>query len=325
MKKLLLPVSLCIVAIFALSFFTLPDVNKFISNQMAAVIGIDINKVIKWQSQRGLHTDLSIGDSGKDIFLLQYAMNKALLDFRSKNIDGHFGPKTLKAVKDFQISLGLNESGEFDTGTRLALNNLYFKELCPDGQGNIFPDQIMIHLNKNISLPDDYIPNDLINITDRVKTINIACLKQEVAPFLTKMFDDAESENISLAVTSAFRRPEVQSVLYKALLLVKGEKAKDRVAKPLHSEHQLGTTVDITGKSISYASTSDKFDETTEYKWLKQHAYKYGFVLSYPKDKRSTTGYDYEPWHYRYVGLEIAKEIFDKQISVEEYFSNLNL
>jgi D-alanyl-D-alanine carboxypeptidase len=323
MKKLTLPLILSGAAIFASSFFIDSNFNKFITNQMATVIGIDINQVMNWQSQRGLNKDLTVGNSGKDVLLLQYAFNKALPNFKSANITGYFGPMTYKAVSDFQKNQGLNINGKLDVETRAALNYLYLKELCPDGQGNVYLDEIVIHINKTNSLPDDYIPDDLINISDGVKTMGIACLKQDVAPYLQKMFDDAGGQHISLAVTSSFRRPEVQSVLYKALLLIKGESVKNRIAEPLHSEHQLGTTVDLTGQSINYLGADDSFDGTQEDMWLRQNAYKYGFVLSYPKDKTLVTGYDYEPWHYRFIGVDIAKQIFDKQISVEEYFNSI--
>ncbi|MFA6586249.1 MAG: D-alanyl-D-alanine carboxypeptidase family protein [Candidatus Paceibacterota bacterium] len=323
MKKFTLPLVICLTAIFVLSFLILPNVNKFITSQMAAVVGININKVMQWSSQRGLNKDLAIGDSGKDVYLLQYALSKTSNNFLSSNITGYFGKKTLQTVSDFQKLNNLNVSGRLDSTTRSVLNSIYFKELCPDGQNNIFPDDIAIYVNKNNSLPIGYIPNNLIDISDVIKTFGIICVKQEAAPFLKKMFDDAFDKNITLAVTSGFRRPEVQSILYKALLLVKGEKAKNRVAEPSHSEHQLGTTIDLTGGSINYLSASNKFEGTVEDLWLRQNAYKYGFVLSYPKDKTLVTGYDHEPWHYRFVGIDIAKEIFDKQISAEEYFNSI--
>jgi D-alanyl-D-alanine carboxypeptidase len=198
------------------------------------------------------------------------------------------------------------------------------KKSCPGGQGSIFSDEIVIHVNKDESLPADYIPAGLTSISKTIRSTNDVCIKQEVASHLEQMFSDAKKKNIVLAVTSGFRSPETQSIIYKALLFLKGEKAKDRIAEPLHSEHQLGTTVDLTGKSIGYASADDRFDKTKEDLWLKKNAYKYGFVLSYPKADTKTTGYDYEPWHYRYMGIDIAKQIFDKQVSVEEYFSTIS-
>ena len=322
MIKRFLILTLLLTTIFALYYFVSPRVNTFVTKQVALVIGIDINHVLAWSSQKGLNQNLKIGDSGKDVRLLQYALNKTTSGFSSRSIDGHFGKKTSIALSNFQKSKGLKVTGKLDSKTRVVLNDLYFKELCPDGQGNIYPDEMMIHLNKKIALPSDYIPDDLISVSDSIKTISIVCVKQDVAPFLKQMFDDAQTQGVALAATSGFRRPEVQSFILKTWLYIRGEKARDRVAEPLHSEHQLGTTVDLTGKSVGYISADDKFIGATEELWLRKNAYKYGFVLSYPKDKVSITGYDYEPWHYRFMGIDIAKQIFDEKISVEEYFAS---
>lgn len=321
MRKSLLFLTLCVTVVFALSFSLIPDFRQFISNQLAAVIGIDVNQVRMWQLQNGLNRDLAYGDSGSDVRLLQEGMSKISLDFTAKNITGYYGPKTAKAVSDFQTAQGLDATGRLDSGTREILNYLYFKELCPDGQGSAYSDEIMIHVNRDKSLPADYIPENLINISDFVKTPWITCLRQDVAPFLKQMFDDATNQKIKLSVTSGFRRPEIQSIIQKMWIFLNGESARNGVAEPLHSEHQLGTTIDISGESVNNSGASGNFDGTPEDAWLKQNAYKYGFVMSYPKGKMAVTGYMYEPWHYRYVGTEIAKEIYDKGISVEEYFT----
>ena len=196
--------------------------------------------------------------------------------------------------------------------------------VCPKGDGKAFDDEVLVYVNKDMSLPSRYIPKDLIDISKEVKTINVVCLKKDVVPFLKQMFTDAGVQNINLAVTSGFRSDDTQLKLYNALIALKGETAKDRIAKPSHSEHQLGTTMDFSGESIDFVSASDRFNKTAEDLWLRKNAYKYGFVMSYGKDKKSITGYDYEPWHYRFVGVDVAKIIFDKEISIEEYFSSVN-
>lgn len=236
MKKSLLSLALCVV-IFGLSFYLFPDFKQFISNQLAAVIGIDVNEVRAWQLQNGLNRDLALGDSGSDVRLLQEGMSKASASFTAKNITGYYGPKTAEAVSGFQTAHGLNATGRLDSTTRAALNNVYFKELCPDGQGNVYPDEIMIHINRDISLPADYIPDNLVDISGYVQTLGILCLKQEVVPSLRQMFDDARNQGIKLSVTSGFRRPEIQSIIQKMWVLLNGERARTGVAEPLHSEH----------------------------------------------------------------------------------------
>ena len=204
-------------------------------------------------------------------------------------------------------------------------NIISSKSSCPKASGNIFSDEILIHVNKDTALPADYIPGDLVSIAGLVKTTKPLCLKKDATSYLQKMFQHASLDGVTLTVTSGFRSPETQSILYNALLRAKGKAAKNRIAEPLHSEHQLGTTFDLTGKSIKYVSASDAFAGTREELWLRENAYLYGFVLSYPKDKTDLTGYDYEPWHYRFVGIDVAKEIFEKGISVEEYFTSLEV
>jgi LAS superfamily LD-carboxypeptidase LdcB len=322
MKKLFLYSTLSVVAVFAITFFTIPSLNKFVSFQMAQVIGINLNAVTGWQLQGGLKKDLSVGDTGRDVRLLQYALNKSLPNFSGSNITGNFGPQTLQGVSDFQKKNQLTVTGVLDSNTREVMNRLYFTELCPEGQGEI-PNQIIFHVNKENALPEDYIPSNLVDISYGIKTMGIVCVKGSIATPLREMFKQAKKENIDLAVTSGFRRKEIQKSIYDAWIKVGGEKEKNRVAKPLHSEHQLGTVLDFTGGSIKNISASDSFHNTKEEVWLRQNAYKYGFALSYPEGKTDITGYDYEPWHYRFLGTDVALEIFNKGISVEEYFDSL--
>ncbi|MEK7105779.1 MAG: M15 family metallopeptidase, partial [Patescibacteria group bacterium] len=95
------------------------------------------------------------------------------------------------------------------------------------------------------------------------------------------------------------------------------------IAKPGHSEHQLGIAVDFTSPSIGNVSATGKFGDTLESKWLEENASKYGFILSYPKGKEEITGYLYEPWHYRYVGIEHAIEIANSGKTGNEYFKEI--
>ncbi len=324
MKRLFLYSGLGIVAIFALTFFTLPSLNKFVSSQVAQVIGINLNAVTQWQLQGGLNKDLAIGDTGRDVRLLQYALNKSLPNFSGANITGKFGPLTAEGISNFQKKNNLSVTGKLDGATRGIMNGLYFAELCPEGEGDISPDQILFHVNKQKSLPENYIPENLIDISYGAKTMGIVCVKGYIATSLREMFRDAKKENVELAVTSGFRRPEIQKSIYDACVELRGEKQKNRVAAPLHSEHQLGTALDFTGASIKNVSASDRFNNTKEEIWLRTNAYKYGFALSYPKGKTDITGYDHEPWHYRYVGAEVASDIYNRGISIEEYFDSLS-
>ena len=86
-------------------------------------------------------------------------------------------------------------------------------------------------------------------------------------------------------------------------------------ARPGHSEHQTGLSIDVMGSNNDY----NIFDKSKEFKWMKDNAHKYGFIMRYPKNKEYITGFKYEPWHYRYVGIDTAQKIYENNITLEEY------
>lgn len=146
---------------------------------------------------------------------------------------------------------------------------------------------------------------------------------------LKDMLDAAAADGLSPLVCSAYRTKNVQTNLYQnqvSLYLNRGysrEEAQKQaamwVALPGTSEHQLGLAVDIV--SESYQMLDEAQENTPEQKWLMEHCAKFGFILRYPNDKSHLTGIGYEPWHYRYVGKEAAKEIMDRGICLEEYLN----
>lgn len=143
-----------------------------------------------------------------------------------------------------------------------------------------------------------------------------------IYPALQEMFDAMRAEGIEPVVGEGYRteqqqrdmmRDQIDAYLAEGYSQSEAESlAADLVAQPGYSEHQLGLAVDI---------NADKSISTNEevYAWLAEHAWEYGFILRYPADKTEITGISYEPWHYRYVGPDEAKEIYDKQICLEEY------
>ena len=127
------------------------------------------------------------------------------------------------------------------------------------------------------------------------------------------MIKDAKKDGAKLSVLSSFRTWNTQTTLFKNNKKKNGEAhALMYSAKPGHSEHQLGLAIDFNKASM-------KFEGTKECEWLKQNAYKYGFIMRYPKGKEYITGFAYEPWHYRYLGVEIATKVYEENITYEEY------
>ena len=129
------------------------------------------------------------------------------------------------------------------------------------------------------------------------------------------MFDDAKKEGLTLYVNSAYRSYNSQKEVYQEYVVSHGKDASKYAAMPGYSEHQTGLALDI----FKPGTTTKTFENTKEAAWLAKNAHKYGFILRYPKGKENITGYAYESWHYRYVGIDIAKKIFEENITFEEY------
>lgn len=159
-------------------------------------------------------------------------------------------------------------------------------------------DGILI-ANKTYPLPSNYNPGE----------------NKEARAALNKMFADAKAEkNLDMWVCSGFRSYTVQKNLYNSYVSRDGVKNADRYsARPGYSEHQTGLAFDI-----NYADS--RFTGTAQAVWLAENAHKYGFILRYPEGKESVTGYMYEPWHYRYIGVENAEKIYASGLTLEEYF-----
>lgn len=131
------------------------------------------------------------------------------------------------------------------------------------------------------------------------------------------MVDAAKAEGISLRSVSPYRSYSTQQSTYNGWVAKSGKaKADTYSARPGYSEHQTGLAVDI-----NCASQKANFQNTKEYAWLIKNCYKYGFILRYPKGKEYITGYVYEPWHYRYIGVEHATKVHNLGITYEEYYA----
>ncbi len=143
--------------------------------------------------------------------------------------------------------------------------------------------------------------------------------KAEADAQIKQMINDANAQGIELMQVSGHRTFEYQTNLFNRYVKSMGEEsAKKLSAWPGASEHQTGLAADF-GEKNGNCQLDSCYENTPSGKWLKENAYKYGFILRYPQGKEEITGYSYEPWHYRYVGKELAKKINDKDITLEEY------
>lgn len=178
--------------------------------------------------------------------------------------------------------------------------------------------------------PWNYIPEDFSVELTQLK--NGHAIDKRAYPDLQDMMDDMRTEGLSPLICSSYRTNKKQQTLYNNQVnkyLAQGysqakaeEEAGKWVAVPGTSEHQTGLAVDIV--DTNYQILDEKQEDTAVQKWLMENSWKYGFILRYPSDKSDITGIYYEPWHYRYVGKEAAKEMYEKDICFEEYLQELN-
>lgn len=180
------------------------------------------------------------------------------------------------------------------------------------------PEDIVVLVNKNHKLDSSYIPKDLEKIS-----IHYAheekYLRKEAKEAFEKLSKQAAKEGFPIVAVSTYRSYETQDALYKNYVEKKGIEYADLCsARKGHSEHQTGLAVDVEGKNKDY----NLFEETEEFEWMQKNAHHYGFILRYPKNKTSITGFKFEPWHYRYVGEKIAKQIYEENKTLEEYIRN---
>ena len=168
-------------------------------------------------------------------------------------------------------------------------------------------------VNKFYYLGESYVPNDLVELG----SYGYGSLRKVAYDAYVKMYEAAKKDGVSFYVTSSYRSYETQVKLYnKYLEIDPQEKVDIYSARPGFSDHQTGYTVDILKSGYDFSN----FYKSDASKWLALNAYKYGFICRYPEGLEQATGYEYEPWHYRYVG-DIATKVYESNLSYDEFFA----
>ena len=168
-------------------------------------------------------------------------------------------------------------------------------------------------VNADHRLDANYVPEGLVNLYNQRHSFRLASseiyLARECYEPMEKMFAAAEAENMNgYIVTSGYRSYERQAEVF-------AESEPGKAQEPGASEHQTGLAFDVT------TETSEGFESTPQYAWLQQHAHEYGFIQRYPANKADETGISYEPWHYRYVGVQAATQIWQQGITLEAFLA----
>lgn len=196
-------------------------------------------------------------------------------------------------------------------------NNEDIKKQLLDQYNYKDSNSIFVLVNKENKLEDGYIPTDLVEINYNLVNKPIQ-MRSEAAEALNNMMVEGKANGLSLLLSSGYRSSDSQETLYSDEVATRGE-GINYVAPPGTSEHETGLAIDITSNKIG-CKLEDIFDTTEEGQWLRDNAHRFGFILRYPKDKEEITGYLYEPWHFRYVGVELATELYERGITLEEYY-----
>lgn len=200
-------------------------------------------------------------------------------------------------------------------GNLMNQEETHIKEVI--NKNSITSNNYTLLVNKQYMLGKDYVPKNLekLNIDFLSDTSEESkYMVKKAADALEDLVETAKEENITLIGSSAYRSYKSQERVLNQETNSKGTVyANKYVAKPGQSEHQSGLAIDVTNKARCFDKTS------VEAQWLAKNAYRFGFILRYPEGKENITGYNYEPWHIRYVGKSVAKNIYKGNITLEEY------
>lgn len=180
-------------------------------------------------------------------------------------------------------------------------------------------DPKLVLVNKANALPQGYDVSDLVEVPlDGTRTVY---LKKEASDQLVAMFNAAKAAGYKLVCVSGYRDYQTQLSVHDEEVASEGEEQADMVsAKAGYSEHETGLVMDISCPENGY-DLSTNFYNTPAGKWVDENCQNYGFIVRYPNGKESITGYTYEPWHLRYLGVETAKDVKEKWLTYEEYYA----
>ena len=250
-----------------------------------------------------------LNNSNKD-YILSLKYDKDILILINEK---YFIEDNLKKYIEYK-----NEEGYPIIDVIALVNTNAYKEWYSDNKPTDISKGNLMLTNKFNSLDASYNEDNMVKVSKLHSYGENQMLTSDTYEAFKAMFNDAKKENLTLIIYSSFRSYEDQEDVYNLYKNSRGEEAADKIAaKPGFSEHQTGLSVDIQ----TYGSSQKTFEEFDEFKWLQENAYKYGFILRYPKDKEYITGYEYESWHYRFVGKDVAQYIHENNITFDEYYA----
>lgn len=259
---------------------------------------------------------LNIGYKGKeinDIFKLSKKNQEKLLKLEKKEFSKYIG------IHNFNID-NLNRYNEYMKETNKDINTVVTyvninldKPFYTDSKIVNNPNDLTVIVNKYNHLEKNFVPNDLVTLFDSKNNAKMV----SVAANAYKDFIEASKEaGLTLESTTAYRSYSFQNTLYTNYVSQDGkDKADTYSARPGSSEHQLGLAVDLNDPNVVGSRLDDK-----DFKWVLENSYKYGFIVRYTEAGVPITGYMEEPWHIRYLGIELATKVYESGLTYEEYY-----
>lgn len=188
-------------------------------------------------------------------------------------------------------------------------------------------NDLLVLVDKKYKLPSSYAPTDLVNVSSTgIRTKGTITVRSVVLTDLKSMAKAAKADGIDLSIVSGYRSYTTQQSTYNYWVQYNGgdvDTADTISARPGHSQHQLGTAIDFSTNEINDGIGMD-FNNTKAAKWLEENAYKYGFALAFPQGYEGVTGYAYESWHFRYIGIDNALTWKQSGLILEQWLQQLN-
>lgn len=253
--------------------------------------------------------------SNKDINLINKNYDKDFLDYLQENyvedISKYLEYDFFKPANiDRYLSYFNNDYKDTIVKVNIGLDRPYYEN--PNIVKEYNPNMLVNKYNK---LDSNFNSNNLTELNNCTSKSEKFYLSEDAKKAYDNLCAASKKEGMNISVNSAYRSYESQKETYDYYYKAYGQSYVDKyVALPGFSEHQTGLSLDI--KSLN----SNIFEKSKEYTWMKENAYKYGFILRYPEGKEKITGCNKEAWHYRYVGVEIAKYIYENNITYDEYY-----
>jgi len=215
-------------------------------------------------------------------------------------------------------------SGRYVISTAYSvLTSMQFTNETEEDDDGDTTENFLILVNREHEVPKDYVPKNLVEVNVRFSpgtAIQQKMMQKTAAEALEALFDQAQNEGIKLYGVSGYRSYDYQKMIYERKVNAVGKTEADKyVAYPGQSEHHTGLAMDVINEEGVSELLTANFGETKEGQWLEENAHKFGFIIRYPEGKEHITGYNYEPWHLRYVGKEAAQIIKSRGLVLEEY------